>query len=348
LQSGPPQPPSGGGRGAGGPGGGFRPQPLPSTAPTDPLDVSSDATRCPADAHATALQLSTELKAYVAQIEAAKTSAGYPATMPPPQITDATVTYHGMGSTYALSIQPHFQTQAATLRLASAELVAASPSPAPGQGSQGAQRGGGNRGGGGGGGGQLRVFFGCLTLHIAQSDEVAAHNLYTPSSTLFGAPQISFMPSVGLYAVARQPQAGQESFRVYTLPSSPPKDPFEVRAAAECSADLKNTATEALTELRAYFANGSAPHLWTIAAHTAKNGTWYSLVPGDPTLVFSLLFCGRVAATTPAELVPKGWDGVMQPDLNYNATYGLYLVRQPARAPNPNASPGANAPPPGP
>jgi uncharacterized membrane protein YgcG len=345
-----PAPGGGGGRGGGGPGGGgFRPQPLPSTAPANPLDVSSDDQRCPADAHATALQLSNELKAYVAQIEAAKTAAGYPATMPPPQITDATVTYHGMGSTYALTIQPHFQ-QATTLRLASEVLTSPSPSPAPGQGSQGGQRGGGNRagGGGGGGGGGLRVFFGCLTLHIAQADEVTAHNLYAPGSTLFGVPPITFMPSVGLYAVARQPQAGQESFRVYTLPSTPPKDPFEVRTATECTADLKNAATEALTELRAYFASGTAPHLWTIAAHTAKNGTWYSLVPGDPTLVFSLLFCGRVAATTPQELVPKGWDGAMQPDLNYNAAYGIYLVRQPPRQPNPNASPGAGNPPPSP
>jgi TonB-dependent Receptor Plug Domain len=334
----------GGGRGGGG---GFRPQPLPSTAPANPLDVSSDGQRCPADAHATALQLSNELKAYVTQIEAAKTAAGYPATMAPPQISDASVTYHGMGSTYALTIQPHFA-QAATLRLASEVL--ASPSPTPGPGSQGGQRGGGNRAGAGGGGGGLRVFFGCLTLHITQPDDVTAHNLYAPSSTVFGTPPITFMPSVGLYAVARQPQAGQESFRVYTLPSSPPKDPFEVRTAPECTADLKNAATEALTELRAYFANGTPPHLWTIAAHTAKNGTWYSLVPGDPTLVFSLLFCGRVAATTPAELVPKGWDGAMQPDLNYNAAYGIYLVRQPPRQPNPNASPGAGAPapPPGP
>jgi TonB-dependent Receptor Plug Domain len=336
--------PAQGGGGRGGGGGGFRPQPLPSTAPANPLDVSSDDQRCPADAHATALQLSNELKAYVSQIEAAKTTAGYPATMAAPQVTDASITYHGMGSTYALTIQPHFA-QASTLRLASEVL--ASPSPAPAQGAQGGQRAGGNRGGGGAGGG-LRVFFGCLTLHITQPDDVTAHNLYAPSSTIFGTPPITFMPSVGLYAVARQPQAGQESFRVYTLPSTPPKDPFEVRTAPECTADLKNAATEALTELRAYFANGTAPHLWTIAAHTAKNGTWYSLVPGDPTLVFSLLFCGRVAATTPAELVPKGWDGAMQPDLNYNAAYGIYLVRQPPRQPNPNASPGASAPPPGP
>jgi hypothetical protein len=349
-----PQPGGGRGPGGGGPrgeGGFFRPSPLPSTAPANPLDVSSDDTRCPADAHAIALQLSSELKAYVAQIEAAKTANGYPATMPAPAITDATVTYHGMGSTYALTIQPHFQNDATTLQLASDDLAAASPSPRPGASAQPEQRGG-NRGGG-----EFRVFFGCLTLHMAEESDVTAHNLYAPTNGIFGGPQITFMPAYGLYAVRRQPQTGQESFRVYTLPSAPPKDPFEVRTATECTGDLKNTATEALNELHAYFANGTAPRLWTIAAHTAKNGTWYSLVPGDPGLTFSLLFCGRVAAATPQDVVPKGWDGVLQPNLNYNTAWGLYLIRpQPRQNPNgQNPGPGGavyigpgNPPPPPP
>ena len=320
-----------GGYGGGGRGGGgfFRASPLPSTAPANPLDVSSDDTRCPADAHAIAVQLSTELKAYVAQIEAAKTAKGYPATMPAPAITDATVTYHGLGSTYALTIQPHFPNENNAGTLASTELAKATPSPAPGR-----QRGNAR------GGGEFRVFFGCLTLHIAEQSDVTAHNLYAPNNGVFGPPQITFMPAYGLYAIRRQQQqAGQESFRVYVLPSTPPKDPFEIRNAPECTADLRNTASEALAELRAYFANGTPPRLWTITAHTAKNGAWYGLAPGDPAMVFSLLFCGRVAATTPEELVPKGWDGLMQPDLNYNSAYGLYLIRPEPRNPNLNGGP---------
>ncbi|MGB6985337.1 MAG: hypothetical protein WBD74_05085, partial [Candidatus Aquilonibacter sp.] len=298
----------------------------------NPLDVSSDDQRCPADAHVIALQLSNELKAYVAQIEAAKTATGYPATMPAPAITDATVTYHGLGDTYALSIVPHFTNATNTGRLASQEL-AVTPQPrsssAPGR--------------GGGGGGAIRVFFGCLPFHIVQQDDVTSRHLYAPPNTVFGLPPITFMPAVGLYAVPRQQQAGQESFRVYTLPKTPLKDPFEVRTASECTGDMKNTATQALGELRAYFVNGTAPHLWTITAHTAKNGTWYDLAPGDPAMIFSLLFCGRVAATTPQELIPTGWDGMIQPDLNYNAAYGLYLVRPQPRQPNPNASPRAGS-----
>jgi hypothetical protein len=342
-----PQPRGGGGRfagGSGGPGGGgFRnASPLPSSAPTDPLAVSDDATRCPADAHAIALQLSAELKSYVAQIEAAKTASGYPATMPAPQITDATVTYHGLGNTYALTIVPHFQNQnGQTVELASTELQNENARAAQaGPNAQTAQR-------GGRGGGTFRVFFGCIMLHVAQSDEVTTRHLYAPQNGIFGAPQITFMPSVGLYVEARQQQAGQESFRVYALPSAPPKNPWEIRTAPECTADLKNTATEAVNELRSYFSSGTKPSLWTITPHTAKNGTWYALDPGDPAIIASLLFCGRVAAATPEDIVPKGWDGVMAPQLNYNASYGLYLVRPQPRQPNPNAgSGGGGAPPP--
>ena len=134
-----------------------------------------------------------ELKAFVAQIEAARTAAGYPATMPAPALTDATITYHGLGATYALAITPK-------------------------------------------GTGILRALAGCMSLHIARADDVAQRKLYAPSSPLFFVPQLNFMPAVGLYFVARQPQAGQEMFRVYKLPATPPKDPFEVRSSARAPA----------------------------------------------------------------------------------------------------------------
>ena len=58
---------------------------------------------------------------------------------------------------------------------------------------------------------------GCMSLHIARADDVTQRKLYAPSSPLFFVPQLNFMPAVGLYFVARQPQAGQEMFRVYKL-----------------------------------------------------------------------------------------------------------------------------------
>ncbi len=304
----------------GGPRGGFfrRMQGLPSTPPANPLDLQAS---CTSDEQAQAQKLSTELKAYVAQIEAAKTAAGYPATMPPPEIDGATVTYHGLGSTYALTVVPKFDVASQPVRLAS-QVVANVQSPtAPNQ-----RR-----------GGPMRTFFTCFALHIAQPAEVSAHHLYSVANErggLFRAPQLIFMPSVGLYFEARPPQAGQEMFRVYALPSAPPKNAFEVRAAASCTADLRNTAADAIGELRSYFADPATAKtpLWTIAPHAAKSGTWYDLAPNDPSIIGALITCGRVATATPQEIVAKGWDGALPPHLNYTKAFGIYLIRpQPNR-----------------
>jgi hypothetical protein len=298
-EGGPPPggPPAGGPNGNGG-GSGQRPffAPLPTSPPADPLAVAADPSRCNADDSAKAKALSDELKAYVARIEAAKSAAGYPATMAAPAIADASVTYHGLGSTYALTIVPKGTTR-------------------------------------------LRALAGCFALHIARADDVTQRKLYAPQTTLFFAPQLSFMPAVGLYFVARQQQAGQESFRVYKLPTTPPKTPFEVRAGDSCTGDAKNLASQALNELNAYFVlHGKAP-TWTITPHTASGGTWYELSPSDPTVFGAILQCGRVAATTADELKQKGFDGRNVPEMNYTPSLGLYFVR-PTRPPGANGNRG--------
>jgi hypothetical protein len=319
-------------------GGGFRSLilPLPSSPPAHPLDLTNSEF-CTGDGRSSATQLSSELKAYVAQIEAAKTSAGYPATMPAPQITDATVTYHGMGSTYALTIVPHLQ-ELQHGQLASA-LLANEKTQSGGTASQRS-------------GVMVRVrgFIGCLQMHVAQQDDVTSRHLYTPPPTNgFAMGQLYFMPAVGLYVVprARQQQAGQESFRVYSLPQTPPTNPFEIRTSAtECSDDLRGTATEAIGELRAYFASGGRAPSWTITPHEAKSGTWYELQPGDPGVMFAILQCGRVAAAAPSDIVQRGYDGMTPPELNYAKALGLYIIRN---IPGPGApQPGAAAPSPAP
>lgn len=85
--------------------GGFRRfmQPLPQAPPSDPFALNPSP-MCTADAQKTAQIVLNALKAYAAQIEAAKTAAGYPQTMPSPDIAGIAVTYHGLKSTYALSI----------------------------------------------------------------------------------------------------------------------------------------------------------------------------------------------------------------------------------------------------
>jgi hypothetical protein len=288
--------PGGPGRPGGG-GGGFRSlfSPLPAAPPEDPLALDTDPQRCSSDGLAQAQTLSNELRSFVARVEAAETAAGYPATMPSPALADAVVTYHGLGSTYALTIVP-----------------------------KGANR--------------LRALAGCFTLHIARSDDVASRKLFAPASTLFFVPQILFTPSVGLYFVARQQAAGQEQFRVYALPSAPPKDPFALRTAATCTPEANNLATQSLGELRAYFATGAKAPSWTVTPHAAAGGTWYELEPGDPSVIAALLQCGRIAAATPEQLAQRGFDGKPAPELNYAVPLGLYFIR-PARGPGQGGGP---------
>jgi hypothetical protein len=285
-----------GGQGPGG-GGGFRNLfgPMPASPPPDPLGVVANPERCSAADASKAGALSAELKAYVAQIEAAKTAAGYPATLASPSLPDASVVYHGMGTTYALTI-----------------VV---------KGSAG-----------------IRALAGCFALHVARADDVTARKLYAPQSTLFLVPQLNFMPAVGLYVVARRQQAGQETFRVYKLPTTPPKAPFAARAAGDaCTGDTRNLAIQALDELQKYFAAVAgtmrlttppkAPN-WTITAHAAAGGAaWYELDPADPSVLGALLQCGRVSATTPDEIKTRGFDGKLVPELNYAQPLGLYFVR---------------------
>ena len=190
----------------------------------------------------------------------------------------------------------------------------------------------------------MRSVAGCLSLHIARGDDVTTHHLYAPSSTLFFVPQLNFMPSVGLYIVARQQQAGQESFRVYALPATPPKTPFEMQASsALCSGDARSIASQALAELQNHFTKGSAAPNWTITPHTAQAGAWYELDPVDPSVVSALLQCGRLAAATGDDIKARGFDAKPVPELNYAAPLGLYLVR-----PNPGSRRGGAAPSPSP
>lgn len=284
----------------GGPGGGgFRNlfSPLPTSPPADPFAVTNDLQRCSAADSAQAQQLSGELKTYAARIEAAKTAAGYPATMAAPVLTGASVTYHGLGAAYALTIVPK-------------------------------------------GAGRLRGLAGCFALHVARVDDVTSRKLYAPQSTLFFVPQLNFMPSVGLYFVARQQQAGHESFRVYKLPAAAPKTPFEVRqTGGSCTAGARNLALQALAELQKHFAAGSPAPSWTIVAHAAPGGAWYDLDPLDPSVIGALLQCGRVAATTGEELKARGYDGKAVPELNYAPALGLYFVRPNNRGPGAEASP---------
>ena len=270
-------------RGGNGGRGGFQNMftPIGTTPPTKPLDVNT-SDRCTTAGATAAHALLDPLKAYVANIEAAKTAKGYPATMAAPNIPGWGIIYHGLGDSYALTI--------------TAKKIDRSVNP-------------------------------CLVLHIARDSDVATHHLYQPTNSVLFVPQLTFMPSVGLYVVPRAQQAGQEQFRLYKLPTKPLADPFATQVSPECTADMKTTALELLNELKAHFTSGAAAPNWTITPHPAKAGTYYELIFSDIAQLAPLLSCGHISTATTDDLTKAGWDGARAPALNYAAPYGLYFVR---------------------
>jgi hypothetical protein len=278
--------------------GGFRQfgSPLPAAPPVDPFALNATP-MCTADAQKTAQPILSALKTYVAQIEALKTASGYPATVPAANIPGLNVQYHGLGSTYALTIALTQQQQ-------------------------------------------MRSLFGCTQFHVADQQTAQQRNLYLAPSPggFFTRPSVTFMPSVGLYFVRRPPQPGTESFRLYALPASPPKTPFELHAVStSCTADMHGVAQNALAQLHAHFTKNAPASGWTITPHTATAGTWYSLEPSDIGVIPALLNCGHISAAQKSDLAKLGWDGAGPPALNYAQPLGLYFIRP---QPRPSAQPG--------
>ncbi|MFN2449450.1 MAG: carboxypeptidase regulatory-like domain-containing protein [Candidatus Baltobacteraceae bacterium] len=271
-----------GGRGRGG----FRQ--FQSPPPADPLGVNATP-MCTADAQKTAKPILDALKAYTRQIEALKSSGAYPATAPAASIPGLTVQYHGLGSTYALSIA---MTQTAALR----SLFGCTT-------------------------------FHATDVATATQRKLYVPPV-PPGGAMFFRPTVTFMPSVGLYFVQRPPQSGAESFRMYALPKTPPAAPFQLHAIGTvCTAQLHGAAQSALAQLQAHFKNGAAASEWTITPHTATGGTWYSLEAADIGEIPALLNCGHVAAASKDDLTKLGLDGARPPALNYTPSIGLYLMR---------------------
>ena len=297
------------GRGPGGRGGRrFNLTPLPSTAPADPLALNTANAACTADAQKNVQPVLASLRAYTAQIESARKSNGgaYPAAMPPMTALPGTsVTYHKTATSYALSLEIQ--------RVSAGQSSGAFAFPA------------------------------CVALHIAQPEDVQSRGLYAPAqNTPFMRPALQFMPAVGFYIARQAPQAGQQSFRLYKLPTAPPANSFAVRPSDVCKGDVQTAAQKLLGELQAHFVSGKPLTTWKVTPHVAAGGTWYELANDDITTIPALLNCGRVAAATTDEIKAAGFDGVRPPALNYAQKLGLYLVRgnggpggqnQPGRSP---------------
>ena len=93
-----------------------------------------------------------------------------------------------------------------------------------------------------------------------------------------------------------------------------------------CTADMRSAAQQDLAQLQAHFAHGTAATSWTITPHTSTAGTWYSLEATDVGAIPAILNCGHVSVAAKADLAKLGWDGANPPALNYTPALGLFLL----------------------
>ena len=185
----------------------------------------------------------------------------------------------------------------------------------------------------------LRGFIGCATVHVGTKEQAQALHLYIPESSSFFRNPLAYTPAAGLYLVRQPPPPGQEQFRVYKLPASPPQAPLDLIASDRCTADLKPVAQSLLASLDQYvsaMASGQAappqPSGWTIVPHAVTRGYWLELTPQAPVAIPALLNCAHVSAGSADDIKAAGFGAGEPPSLNYAPALGLYMQRrQPAQ-----------------
>ena len=312
----------------GGPGGGFRNQiaALPTSPPANPLDVSDDAAQCPADAHATAHAAFDRTESvHRADRGVQKRRRDIPATMPPPLDCrrDRNLSWHGIdvrADDRAAFSRAESDCAACLARACGAVRPDRKPRGQDARPAAARRR-------------VPRVLRMSNTASRAARRSDGARHLYTPQfGAAFRGLQLTFMPAGrALCGAARSRRRVRESFRVYTLPSAPPKDPWEIRTAApECTADLSNAATQAVERAARALPSGAAAASVDDLRRTRQRAA--RGMNSCRAIRRSSSRCSPARASpsgTPQEIVPKGWDGVMQPDLNYNA--GARPVSDPRR-----------------
>jgi hypothetical protein len=196
--------------------------------------------------------------------------------------------------------------------------------------------------------GSIRSFISCAPVHVGSTDEAKAANLYIPQTSVFSRFPLVYSPEGGLYIVRQPPQAGQEQFRLYKLPATPPSQPFALATGPLCTDEVKPTAVSLLGALQSYFADFDAskppvaqPAGWTVMTHKTSNGYWSELMLNDISRLPAILYCARVAAGTTDDVKAQHLDGARPPSVNYSPALGIYLMR-----PNVQASPPPSGPPP--
>jgi len=180
----------------------------------------------------------------------------------------------------------------------------------------------------------LRALARCATVRVGTETEAQQRGLYVPPPTPFGGFALAFSPDAGLYAVRRPPTAGQEQFRLYRLPSTPPARPFAVETRPTCTSEAREIAQPLLDALAAYaraldpaHPPSAQPAGWHVDVARAGAAWWLEARLANIQTVPAVLDCAHVSGASREELKSHGYDGGDPPVLNFTPAYGLYVVR---------------------
>ena len=293
-------------RGPGGPMRRFGITPIPDSPPANPLAIDTSRPSCTAGYQKMVGPKLDQVRAYVAQIEAAKSASGYPESAPPPpDIAGVALTYHKTASSYALSMtlsqnelfRPFIG--CAALHVANLEQVASKN-----------------------------------LYNTPNAPFFRRPLIFMPATGFYivlGPPP----PGRALFRLYKLPaSAPAKPFAVRAGDScSAELEPAATRLLGALQQYFANTPDAAT--------RSAAIDGWKVYAHATSGGPWYELQPNEPTALPALLNCGRVAVATPDEVKAAGLGGVTPPALNYAEKLGLYFVRRTRPPPQGESAPGA-------
>ncbi len=274
----------------------FVPLPLPERPPAEPFAPLTTETSCDPVRLSQARALLAALEREREAIERARATDGaYPASFPAAQSDGITVAYARFGASYAFELRfPELAGHAA----------------------------GRNR---------LIPFLGCVAVHVAAADAVRTKGGYVPADAQPGTTYVLFTPALGIYLYASGTLAtGPDTRTAPPLPTTPPADPFALRADTACGANVRPLAEHLLGTLRAYVNGGPSgpqPDGWKITPRIATAGRWLELRVTDPLAIDGLARCATIAAGTLAEIRARGLDAAPFPAFGYAPQLGLYRIR---------------------
>lgn len=267
--------------------------PLPERAPTQPLAVDRTRSLCSSADAALAASSTAALRGYIAAVEAAKTSAGYPDAAPAaaPEVPGITVIYHKAGGSYALSlVATRIEVVQALFRCV---LLHTGTDE------------------------QARA----LGLYIPPSSPFARFTLtYSPKAGLYALelPASSGAEEFRLYRLPAQPPRAP-----FALESKRP----------ECTPELRAVASTLLASLQRYAGAfepqhpPTPPEGWRVVPHVTASTWWLDVIPENFANLPAILDCGHVALADRNAVKARGLDGAAAPSLNYAPAIGLYLIR---------------------